>query len=128
MSEIITFYGETDGSSTTGTFSLNSDVLVNAVNYIRPDKGMRVKIWAQLIAGAAVTVFVEQTEDITAGTPSYKKVGAFHLASEGQLHIDERHPVELFSRDGKQAFKLTWSQSTAAKSYIMVKVEFEYPE
>ena len=126
MSEVITFYGETDGTSTTGTFSLNSDVLYSAVNYIRPDQGMLVKIWAKLIAGKACTVFVEQTEDVTVDSPTYKKIGAFHLSSEGQLHIDERHAVELFSRDGKQAFRLTWSQDTAGKSYVMIKCEFEY--
>jgi len=126
MGEVITFYGETDGSSTTGTFDLNSDVLHSAVSYIRPDRGMRVKIWAALISGAACTVFVEQTEDVTESTPTYKKIAAFHLSSEGQLHLDERHAVELFSRDGKQAFRLTWSQSAAAKSYVMIKCEFEY--
>lgn len=126
MSEVITFYGETDGANTTGTFDLDSDVLNSTVNYIRPDQGMKVKIWATLLAGEACTVFVEQTEDVTATTPTYKKIGAFHLSSEGQLHIDERHAVELLSRDGKQAFKLTWSQTTAAKSYVMIKCEFEY--
>ena len=125
--EVVTFYGETDGVATTGTFDLNSDVLHAAVAYIRPDKGMLCKIWARWIAGKACKVYVEQTEDVTVTpTPTYKKIGAFYLSSDGELHEDERHPFELFSRDGKQAFKITWEQTVAGKSHVAIKVEFAY--
>jgi hypothetical protein len=125
--EVITFYGATDGTSTKGTFRLDSDVLHGPVDFIRPDKGMRVRIWARWIAGKPCYVYVEQTEDVTATPePTYKKVAAFYLSSEGELHEDERRAVELFSRDGKQAFRLTWEQSTAGVTHVAIKVGFKY--
>jgi hypothetical protein len=124
--EVITFYGSTDGSSPTGTFSLDSDVLHSSVSYIRPDKGMKVRIWARWLAGKPCKVYVEQTEDVTASPPTYKKLAAFFLSSDGELHEDERHAVELLSRDGKQAFKLTWEQTTAGITHVAIKVGFKY--
>lgn len=126
--EVVTFYGTTDGTGTTGTFNLDSDVVdktvVTTLTSIRPDKGMVCKIWARWMAGKACTVYVEQTEDVTVDSPTYKKIGAFHLSSEGELHEDERHPFELLSRDGKQAFRLTWEQTVAAVTHAAIKVEF----
>jgi hypothetical protein len=126
VSETIFFYGETDGASTTGVFPLDSDVLHGTVDFIRPDKGMKCGIYVVKVSGAPVTVFLEQTEDVTAESPSYKTVGVWYLSEPGELHEDERKPIVLRSRDGRQAFRFTWSQTTAGKSYILVKVEFSY--
>jgi hypothetical protein len=126
VSETIFFYGETDGTSTTGTFPLDSDVLHSTVDFIRPDKGMKCEIYVIKVSGAPVTVLLKQTEDVTVESPTYKTVGSWYLSASGELHEDERKPIVLRSRDGKQAFQFTWSQTTAGKSYILVKVEFSY--
>lgn len=126
MGDIITFYGKTDGAKTEDDFTLDSEVLENPISYIRPDKGMRCKIWARWIAGAKCTVYVQQTEDITADSPTWKTIGAFRLSSEGELHEDERHAFEVASRDGKQAVKFTWEQAVAAVTHVAAKIEFQY--
>jgi len=127
--EVLTFYGETDGSSATGTFELDSDVLHSKVSYIRPDKGMECRIWARLLAGAACRVYVEQTEDVTESSPTWKKLGAVDLSSAGTLAIEDSNFItKLYSRDGKQAFRFTWEQSTPAKSFLEFRVEFVWGE
>ena len=126
MSEVVFFYGETDGTSTTGVFPLDSDILHATVDHIRPDKGMKCEVYVVEISGAPVTVFLQQTEDVTKESPTYKPVGCWYLAEAGEIHVDERRPIVLRSRDGNQAFRFTWSQTTAAKSYILVKVVFSY--
>jgi hypothetical protein len=127
MSETVFFYGETDGKTATGVFPLDSDILYSTVDFIRPDKGMKCEVYVVKVSGAPVTVFLEQTEDVTVSpSPSYKAVGSWYLASAGELHEDERRPIVLRSRDGKQAFRFAWSQTTPNKSYILVKVEFSY--
>jgi len=45
--ELITCFGETDGTSTTGDFSLDSDLFQATVNYIRISKGMKAKYGAR---------------------------------------------------------------------------------
>ncbi|MFQ6075625.1 MAG: hypothetical protein ACE5Z5_05775 [Candidatus Bathyarchaeia archaeon] len=121
---LITFKGETDGASLTGTFPLDSEVLHATVDYVRPDKGVKAKIWARRISGKACMVHLEHTEDVTADPPMWKKVDTFHLASEGEKSEEKRRPIVIQSRDGKQAFRFSWEQTTAAKSYLGVEVEF----
>jgi len=128
VTPLVSFYGETDGVATTGTIPLDSDVLHESVDYIRPDKGTRAKIWAKLLSGEPCTIFLEQTEDITASPPVWKRIGAFYLVSAGELLEEFRRPITLLSRDGKQAFRFTWSQVTAAKSYIEIRIEFVMEE
>jgi len=123
--EIIFFKGETDGTSTTGTFPLDSDVLYSTVDNVRPDQGVKAEIWVIKISGVETEVKLDQTEDVTASPPTWKTLGHWYLSSPGELHEDERKPITLTSRDGKQAFRFTWSQPTAGKAYILIKVKFE---
>jgi len=125
---IVFFKGETDGASTTGTFPLDSDILHETVDYIRLDQGFKAKIWVMKISGVETEVELEQTEDVTAAPPTWKLLGHWYLASPGELHEDERTPIVLTSRDGKQAFRFTWSQPIAGKAYILVKAEFIHGE
>jgi len=124
--ETITFFGETDGSATGGTLNLDSDVLYTSVDYVRPDKGCKSKIWIAKLTGKPATIFLEQTEDVTASSPTWKRITSYHLASEGELHEDERRPVVLLSRDGKQAWRFTWLQEAPGKTYATIKVEFSW--
>jgi len=124
--ETLAFYGETDGVATGGTLSLDSDVLHATVDYIRPDKGVESKIWASKVSGKPASIFLEQTEDVTVTAPTWKKLGALHLASEGELFEDQRRAITLMSRDGKQAFRAVWLQEVAGKTYFLIKVQFTY--
>ncbi|RLC63797.1 MAG: hypothetical protein DRI01_04540 [Chloroflexi bacterium] len=128
MGEIITFYAETDGSNTTGDFTLDSDVLHSTVSYIRPDKGYKLKIWAWRVAGAPVTVLINYTNDVTVGSPTWKTIGAIHLSSEGIEEMEKRKPVIVLSKTGKEAVKFSWSQSAAGVSRVGFEVEFSFDE
>jgi len=128
MGEVITFYGVTDGVSVGGTLSLDSDVLYAPVSYIRPDKGMETKIWVSKIMGKPATVFLEHTEDVTVTVPTWRRLSALHLETAGSIHEDQRRPIKLMSRDGKQAWRLIWEQVTAGVTYFLVKVQFTYKE
>jgi len=46
------------------------------------------------------------------------------LASEGELILEKRRPVVVRGTNGKEAIRLSWSQTTAAKTYIAVEIEF----
>jgi hypothetical protein len=124
MREIITVYGKTDGSSTTGDFSLNGDLLYSAVTTIRIPAGVKVKIWAKRISGKAVTVIVNYAPDITVASPSWKSVDSEYLVSDGEISLEKRRPIVLRGLTGKEGFKLSWSQSTAGVSYVSFDIEF----
>lgn len=122
---LITFYGATDGSSATGDFSLDSPVLYSKVTYIRVPKGMKLKIWCKRIAGAVPTeVIFNYTNDVTAGTPTWKPIGHEYLVSPGEITLEKRRPVVVVGRTGKEAVKISWSQSTAGNAWMEVEVEF----
>jgi len=63
---------------------------------------------------------------VTVTVPTWKRLSALHLASEGELFEDQRHPFTLLSRDGKQAFRFTWEQVTAGVTRYQIKVRFTY--
>jgi len=75
MGVLFTVRGATDGSSTTGTFSLSGDLLQTAVSYIRIPKGMKLKVWCKRISGEPVEVIMEYTHDVTAASPTWVEVG-----------------------------------------------------
>ena len=122
-SELMTLYGATDGSSTTGQFSLNGDLLYSAVSYVRIPKGMKAKIWCKRISGAAVDVIIEYTYDCTVASPTWVAVSRESLTSAGEIILEKRRPVVLRGFTGKEAFRISWSQSTAASSYVEIEVE-----
>jgi len=125
VSDLITVYCETDGSNTTGTFSIKSTSFTNTPEYIQIDKHLKLKIWARRIAGAAATVFVQYTDDVTASTPTWQNIDVIHLAADGELDLEKRKPVIVVGRTGKEAIRFTWSQSTAAKTYVVFDIEVE---
>lgn len=122
---LITFYGETDGSSTTGDFKLDSPVLHSKVDFIRIPKGMKLKIWCKRISGKVETeIIFNYTDDVTAGTPSWKPIGHEYLASPGEIPLEKRRPVVVVGRTGKEAVKISWSQPTAGNAWVEVEAEF----
>ena len=125
MGVLFTVRGATDGSSTTGTFSLSGDLLQTAVSYIRIPKGMKLKVWCKRISGEPVEVIMEYTHDVTAASPTWVEVGREVLASAGELALEKRRPIVLRGFTGKEAFRAKWSQATAALSYAEFEVELE---
>jgi len=123
MGELFTLYGATDGSNTTGTFDLYGDLLQAAVNYVRIPKGMKAKIWCKLVSGAPVDVSIQYTHNVTVTSPTYITITTESLANAGEESIEKRRPIVLRGFTGKEAFKTTWSQSSAAKSYVQIEVE-----
>lgn len=124
--ELITIRGATDGSNTSGTFDLYSDVIYNYVSYIRIPKGMKAKIWWKTLSGEGETlVTLKYTHDVTAGSPTYIDIEQVKLSTEGELSLEKRRPVVLRGFTGKEAFRLDWSQPAAASAYIELGVEFE---
>jgi len=126
MSELITLRGETDGSATSGTVSLDSDLFYSTVSYLRIPKGMAAKIWFKKIAGEAETLFTLQyTYDCTAATPTWKNIQQEKLASKGELTLEKRRPEILRAFTGKEAIRVTWTQPTAAKAYVELGIELK---
>jgi len=123
MKALFTIRGETDGSNTSGVFKLASELFRESVDYIRLEKGIKAKIWCKRIAGAPVTVNLEFTHDVTVSTPSWSVLDTQYLASSGELILEKRRPIIIHGKTGKEAIRITWSQSTAAKSYIEYEIE-----
>ncbi|MCD6241033.1 hypothetical protein J7K27_05905 [Candidatus Bathyarchaeota archaeon] len=124
--ELFTVYGETDGSSTTGTVSLNSDLFHSSVSYIRIPKGLKAKIWFKKVSGEGETLFtIQYTHDVTAASPTWINVEQEKLASKGEIIIEKRRPVILRGFTGKEAFRVTWTQpsGSAVKAYVELGVE-----
>ena len=123
--EMITVYGSTDGTNTTGTFTLRGQMFTNSVQYIRLDQGLKAKIWGKRIAGAPVTVYIEMTDDVTVATPVWRTIDAEYLSVEGNIDLEKRHPVIVEFKTGKEAIRFTWEQATAAVSHVAFDIEVE---
>lgn len=129
MNEIFTLKGETNGTSTTGDFPLNNDLFYYSdptnptLTYIRLPRGLKAKIWCKRISGAPVRVRVMYTKNIAASPPVWAELGSESLASEGELALEKRRPFILRSTTGLEAFKFSWAQTSAAKSYLEAEVE-----
>lgn len=118
-------FGETDGSSTSGVFKLYDKLVIYGTppNIWKLDPHVKLRIKQVNVSGKPVTVSIEfcrNYEDDTTCSP----VDKIELASEGELSKKYEYPLVLRARNGSEGFRITWSQETAAKSYIMLVIEW----
>jgi len=126
VSELMILRGETDGASTTGVVSLDSDLFYSAVSYFRIPRGLAAKVWFKKVSGEGETLFTLQyTYDVTVPSPVWKSIQQEKLSGKGEISIEKRRPVVLRSFNGTEAFRVTWTQPTASKAYIEIGVEIE---
>lgn len=129
--EILTLKGESDGTSTSGDFPLNSDLIYHDSGiYAAPTKvlipfGLKAKIWAKRLSGEGETLFqIYHSKDVTAASPTWELLDAEKLASKGEVSVEKRRPLVIRNLKGTEGFKVSWSQSAAAKAYVELEVEF----
>lgn len=121
---IFTVMGETDGVNTTGVITLQSDLFTNKPNYLKFDKGLRIKIWARRVAGNPVTIRLEFSPDVTITTPTWTPVGdVITLSSPGVIELEKRRPIKIDCRRGTEGIRFTWIQDTPGKSYFTAEIE-----
>ena len=122
--ELLILRGESDGTSTTGTFQLDSDLLYSPVTFVRIPKGLKAKIWFKKLAGEGeALVALEYTHDVTVATPTFKTMHVEKLASKGEVSLEKRRPIVLRGFTGKEAFRVTWTMPVATKAYVELGVE-----
>jgi hypothetical protein len=129
-SEILTLKGESSGTDVSGDFPLYSDLLYHdSAPYTPPTKvlipyGMRAKIWAKRLAAEAETLFqIYWSKDASVTSPAWELLDSQKLASKGEISLEKRRPIVVRSLSGKEGFKISWSQPTAAKAYIELELE-----
>jgi len=126
VSELLIVRGSTDGTNTSGVVSLDSDLFYSSVSYFRIPKGAKVRIWWKKVSGEAETLFtVQYTYDVTVASPVWKDVEHEKLSAKGEISIEKRRPLILRSFRGTEAFRITWTQPTAALAYVELGVEIE---
>ena len=125
VSDIITVYGATDGTSTTGTFTLHSKDFTNTPTYIQLDKGVKFKIWSIRISGAPATIRIEYTDDVTASPPTWTTIDSYHLPSSGSITLEKRRPIIIYGRTGNEAVRFVWDQTTTGAGVTEISVEIE---
>jgi len=129
MKELIIVKGETDGSSTSGQASLDSDIFYSTPTNLRIPKGLKAKVWFKDIAGEGETLFkLEYTHDVTEASPTWKTLQAEKLSAKGQLQLEKRRPAILRGFTGKEAIRVSWSQPSAVKAYFSLGVELSDEE
>lgn len=121
--ELFFLSGSTDGVNTEGVVSLYSDIFYSPVSSFRIPKGLKAKVWFKSVSGGAVKFVLQYTRDVTQASPTWQDVSAVVLAEDGTISIEKRRPIILRSFTGKEAFRVYWSQTTAAKSYVELGVE-----
>jgi len=128
--ELLTLFGQTNGTATTGTFQLSSDLIyaTGTAPYTAPSVvvipvGMKAKIWFEEVSGAPVTVTLNFSKNATASTPTWTPIDSVTLASTGELDLEKRRPHVIRSITGQEGFMLSWSQSAAGVSYVAIGVE-----
>ena len=126
-SQLFTVIGVSNGTSTSGDMSLSSDLLYTSATYIMVPKGLKAKVWAKRISGAAATITIYFTKDITpsftGGTVTWVALDTEYLASPGELALEKRRPIVINGLQGTEAFKVSWSQSTAGTTQVELEVE-----
>jgi len=116
---------KTDGTSTTGTFTIESPLFTNTPEYLRFDKGLKVKIWSKRASGKPVRVYIQFTNDVTESSPSWVTIDHIDLPIEGEHDLEKRRPTKIDIRTGKEAIRFTWDQTDtgAGESHIMLDIE-----
>jgi hypothetical protein len=142
-STIETLYGATNGTATTGTLPLQSALTETTLGGSTPEtysqisipKGLRARIWAQKVAGAAATITVNFNANpagatsvlYTMPTNAVVATDATDLAAAGTVELDDKRPLALDGYNPGTALAqmtFTWSQATAAVSYWIIKIEW----
>jgi hypothetical protein len=130
VSEIFTLKGESDGTNISGDFPLYSDLLYHdSALYTAPTKvlipyGMKAKIWAKRLAAEGETLFqIFWSRDVSVTSPTWELLDCQKLAGKGEISLEKRRPIVVRSLTGKEGFKISWSQPTAAKAYMELEVE-----
>jgi len=134
VKELLTFYGETDGS-TVGTdwddpavMSLRSDIIRGTIEYFRIPKGMKAKIWCKRISGRGPTdIVIQFTRDVTVASPTWITMDVLSLSSDGELTLEKRKPIIIRSTTGKKAIRVGWyhPDGTAKKTAVAIEVELD---
>jgi len=123
-SELIVLRGETNGTDTSGTVPLDSDLFQSTVTYLRIPKGLTAKVWFKKVSGEGETLFTLQyTYDVTVAAPTWKDIQQEKLASKGEISIEKRRPEILRGFTGKEALRITWTQPSASKAYVELGLE-----
>ena len=125
-SELFSIRAYTDGSSTSGTCTIVSDLIYGTASYIRIPKGMSLKIWGKRVMGEGATRFdIQYTHDVTEATPTWTTLCSENLASAGEMSLEKRRPLILKGYTGKEAVRINWSQASAANACLELDIEVE---
>jgi len=123
-SELFVLRGEANGTDTSGTVPLDSDLFQSTVTYLRIPKGLTAKVWFKKVSGEGETLFTLQyTYDVTVAAPTWKDIQQEKLASKGEISIEKRRPEILRGFTGKEALRITWTQPSASKAYVELGLE-----
>jgi len=127
--QLLTIIASTDGQNTSGQCKLYSSLFAVPADFIVVPLGMKLRIWQKRMTGAVDTEFkIEYTNDIT---PQFSGQEATwttisvdkYLSSQGEVNIGLSKPIEVFGRTGREAIRVTWSQSTAGFATLELEVE-----
>lgn len=121
MSELLSIRGSVSG---TGVYSLDSDLFYSTTNNVRLPRGAKCKVWTKRIAGEAAHVDIEFTNDITASSPTWRKVDSEYLYSAGELNLEKRKPLILHDIDNKCGVRFNRTSGTG-DSFIDAEIELE---
>ena len=135
QSDLMTVYGPTDNTITTGTVPLTSDLLQASVNLITIPRGMAMKIWAVRISGLIATTFTIGFAKLASGVGSAAVHNAFYFdpAAATVLPNNLRHPIVIPSLIGTvggatpgpgETVVVKWSQVTKGLAYFEMDFEF----
>lgn len=127
-SMILNLFGKTDGTNTTGNFSLESDVFDGETEALVIPKGYKLKIWNIEVDGEPCTVAI----NVLTGNPSSPTVSTIKtvtLASPGTVSKEYvARPLvidcaNVYAADNVVALQLAWTQVTAGESTVSLEAE-----
>ncbi len=134
QSNLMTVYGPTDDTNTTGTVPLTSDLLQAAVSLITIPRGMAMKIWAVRMSGVVATTFTIGFGKTAAlaviATAAAHNVFYFDPAAAAVLPNNLRHPIVIPSVVGTvanapgESVCILWSQASKGLNYFEMDFEF----
>ena len=119
----LTAYGETDGTTITGTFPLGSEWFGAPVTEILLEKGLSYEIKSIEVSGAICDVTIEVTYD--ADWTHAVVIKQIKLEAAKQITVMTPATPHILNCHLNDMVKLRarWTQTTAAKTYLTLTID-----
>ena len=128
--ELLLVTGSTNGTSSTGTFTLNGDLIVTGVSKIVIPKGMTLKAWARSLSGNPGIVPITVNWQFANDGATFRTLFTDNLVSSEE-EFDQSfasRPRAFRGSAGTEAVQVTWAGGNTGGTVSTVSLNLEFSQ